>query len=172
MNARTLRNALIAAGLALAVPLAAQARPMMEGKGYCDRPMQMKSMRDGQGGHDGMRHGMRGLNLSEEQRDKLFELRHAQAPVMREHAKTARAAQRELRDLAGAETFDAQRAKTLAEASAQARSEMAQLRARNQHAVLQILTPEQRQKWQDRAGRFGKGERDGKGGEGYRPRQG
>lgn len=171
MNARTLRNALIAAGLALAVPFAAQARPMMEGKAYCDRPMPMK-MQDGQRNHGGMRHGPRGLDLSEEQRDKLFELMHAQAPVMREHAKTARAAQRELRDLARAETFDAERAKALAEASAQAKSEMAQLRARNQHAVLQILTPEQRQKWQDRASRFGKGGRDGKGGEGYRSRQG
>lgn len=169
MKARTLKNALIAVGLVIAIPLSAQAGPMMEGKGNCDRPMQMKMHKHA--GPGSAHKAMRDLNLSEAQRDQLFALKHAQALLMREKAKIARSAQRELRTLSQAETFNAQRAKALADASAQARSEMAQLRAQNRHAMLQILTPEQRQKWQERATGFGKDERGGRGGEGNRFRQ-
>jgi len=169
MKALTLKKAVIAMGLAIAIPLSAHAGPMMEGRGNCDRPMQInKQMHK----HDGAHRAMRNLNLSEAQRDQLFALKHAQAPQMREKAKLARNAQQELRTLAQAETFDAERAKALADASAQARSEMMQLRAQNQHAMMQILTPEQRQKWQDRAPGYGRSERGGKGGDGYCFRQG
>ncbi len=127
MKASTLKHTLIAVGLILAIPLSAQAGPMLQGKGECDRPMQMQMHKHG--GHDGARKAMRNLNLTDAQRDQLFALKHAQAPQMREKAKIARTAQRELRALSQAETFNAQRAKELADASAQARSEMMQLRA-------------------------------------------
>jgi Spy/CpxP family protein refolding chaperone len=177
MKASTLKHTLIAVGLILAIPLSAQAAPMLQGKGECDRPMQMQMHKHG--GHDGARKAMRNLNLTDAQRDQLFALKHAQAPQMREKAKIARTAQRELRALSQAETFNAQRAKELADASAQARSEMMQLRAQNRHAMMQILTPEQRQKWQQfgqqhgqqRGSGFGNGERGDKGGDGYRMRQ-
>ncbi len=149
MNARTLKTTLIAASLALTIPLAAQARPPMgDGRGDCDRPMMMKK-------HGGP--GLRGIDLSEAQRDQIFNLRHALAPTMREQAKVAREAQRQLAELARADDFNANRAKELAETKAQAHAEMARLRAENQHAVLQVLTPEQRQQWLERtrAGRAG-----------------
>ncbi len=188
MNARTLnlKHLLIAAGLILAVPLAAQARPMMDGKGYCDRPMPAK-MQEGFGKHGGMqagKHGgmhggkhmgLRGLNLSEEQRDKIFTLMHEQAPVMREKAKVARNARSELRALSQAEQFDAERAKALTDAAAQAHAEMDLLRAQTRHALSQVLTPEQRQQWQERQDRFQRGDwgnRGGQRGEGLRQRQG
>jgi len=164
MKALTLKKIVITMGLAIAIPLSAHAGPMLEGKGNCDRSMQMnKAMHK----YDGAHRAMRNLNLSEAQRDQLFALKHAQAPQMREKAKLARSAQQELRALAQAETFDAERAKALADTSAQARSEMMQLRAQNQHAMMQILTPEQRQKWQDRTTGYGKNQRSGKGGNEY-----
>jgi periplasmic protein CpxP/Spy len=157
MKALTLKKIVITMGLAIAIPLSAQAGPMMGAKDYCDRSMQIpQSMNKAMHKHDGAHRTMRNLNLTEAQRDQLFALKHAQAPQMREKAKLARNAQQELRALAQAETFDAERAKALADTSAQARSEMMQLRAQNQHAMLQILTPEQRQKWQERATGYGK----------------
>lgn len=158
MNVRTLGNALMVAGLALAIPLGAQARPMMmEGQGARECPMQMGKYA-GQGMRYGGLGGLRGLDLSETQSDQIFALMHAQAPLMREQAKLARNAQRELQALTQAATFDLQRAKELADASALARSEMIQMRARNQHAVMRILTPEQRQMWLERTDRSGTGE--------------
>lgn len=166
MNARTLKTTLIAATLALTIPLAAQARPpMMDGRGNCDRPAAMHK----QGGPGmGAAQGLRGMDLSEAQRDKIFALRHALAPAMREQAKVARDAQRQLAELARAERFDATRATELAASKARAHAEMARLRAENQHAVLQVLTPEQRQQWQER-GRAGKWGGDDAG---WRPRRG
>src|SRR5690606_34317209 len=49
---------------------------------------------------------MRGLGLSEEQRDKLFELRHAAAPKFREQGKVLRDAHRELRRLSLSDDYD------------------------------------------------------------------
>ena len=160
MNARILKPTLIAATLALTIPFAAQARPpMMDGRGNCDRPMAMHK----QGGTGmGAAQSLRGMDLSEAQRDKIFALRHALAPAMREQAKVAREAQRQLADLARADNFDAARATELAETKARAHAEMARLRAENQHAVLQVLTPEQRQQWLERAraGKWGDDDAD------------
>lgn len=166
MNARTLKTTLIAASLALTIPLAAQARPPMgDGWGNCDRPMMMKK-HGGPGMAGGP--GLRGIDLSEAQRDQIFNLRHALAPAMREQAKVAREAQQQLADLARADNFDANRARALAETKARAHAEMVRLRAENQHAVLQVLTPEQRQQWLER-GRAG---RPGGDDAGWRPRRG
>ena len=100
MKALTLKKIIITMGLAIAIPLSAHAGPMLEGKGNCDRYMQMKKVLHK---HDGAHWAMRNLNLSEAQRDQLFALKHAQAPQMREKAKLARNAQQELRALDGAD---------------------------------------------------------------------
>lgn len=93
---------------------------------------------------------VRGLDLTEEQRDKLFEIRHASAPKMRDIRKALVKAQRELRNLATAQTFDQAAAQKQADALAQAHSQLALLRAQNTNAMLAVLTPEQRQKMEQR----------------------
>ncbi|HRO59462.1 MAG TPA: Spy/CpxP family protein refolding chaperone [Burkholderiaceae bacterium] len=96
---------------------------------------------------------MRGLDLSEEQRDKLFELRHAAAPKFREQGKALRHAHRELRTLSMSDGYDEAKAAAIGERAAKAMAEMVQLRARNENELWKLLTPEQRQKLADRAKR-------------------
>jgi protein CpxP len=103
----------------------------------------------------GMRHGggerwLRGLDLTEAQRDQVFKIFHEQAPVLREHAQAAREASRELRAAATSPNFDRARVRELADAQAKAMAEMAFLRAEAMSRVVAILTPEQRQKLEER----------------------
>jgi Spy/CpxP family protein refolding chaperone len=111
------------------------------------------------GGHGFEARMLRGLDLSESQRDRIFELRHAQAPAMREQGKILRNAQRELRALAMSADYDDAKAGELSERAAKAMAEMARLRARNGNEVWKLLSPEQREKvgermarWQERGG--------------------
>lgn len=147
----------LAAALALATPLAVMAQPAgnpgagQAGPGFFKGSSHHGHhgghfRRAGMGGPQGMNDGAmwRGLNLTEEQRDKLFELRHAQSPRMRELGKTIRNARVELRKLALSDGFDEAKAKELAATASQAGAEMAVLRARLQHETYALLTPEQR----------------------------
>lgn len=117
------------------------------------------------GGHEGM--GMlRGLDLTEAQRDKLFELRYAQMPAMREHRKAVRAARQGLRELGSAESYDAERAKTYAEQLGLAVAAMALQKTTLHQAMLAVLTDEQRAELKQRRDRAGERRgmyRDGQG---------
>lgn len=150
MNKRTkiITAFLAASSIALAIPFAAQARP--GGGDFFDGGCRAQS---GMMKHGGMRGGygggmMRQLNLTEAQQDKLFELRYAMAPKMHEEMKTVRAASQSLRDMMLKGEYDEAKVKDLTEQRAQGMSRMAQLRARNQFEVFQLLTPEQRDQWQ------------------------
>ena len=142
-----LRNLLIAGGLAAGV---AGAGAFAQERAPAGEP----GMREVHGMHQ---HEMRGggqrwlrrLELTEAQRDQVFKIFHEQAPAMREHAKAAREASRELRAAAASTSFDRARARTLADAQAKAIAEMAFLRADAMSRVVAILTPEQRQKLQE-----------------------
>jgi periplasmic protein CpxP/Spy len=87
------------------------------------------------------------LELSEAQQDKIFELMHQQAPVMREKAKAADQAKAALHQLALAENYNESQARTLAQSAANAESEMALLRIRNEQKIYTLLTAEQRQRF-------------------------
>jgi Spy/CpxP family protein refolding chaperone len=102
-------------------------------------------------------HGLRGLDLSEAQRDGIFELRHAQAPELREQGKVLRAAGRELRALSMSDGYDEAKARELSERMAEARSRMALLHARTGNEVWKTLTPEQREKLANRSSHKGTG---------------
>lgn len=119
---------------------------MHEGHGKRGEGMRGHGMRDEMremGMGDGMRM-LRGLNLTEAQRDQVFELMHKQVPAMRERARTMHKARQALQALALSPQFDEARAKTLADGMAQAVAEMAMSRARTASAIYQLLTPEQR----------------------------
>src|SRR5688572_6531299 len=123
------RNLLIAGGIAAGL---AGAGALAQDRGAAGEP----GMRAAHGMHQhDMRGGgerwLRGLNLTEAQRDQVFKIFHEQAPVLREHAKAARA-------------------RALADAQAKAMAEASFLRADAMSRVVQILTPEQREKLQQR----------------------
>lgn len=144
---RVIAGFLAASSIALAVPLAAQARgghhPGFEGG--CDMRGDMvgAGMRGGDFGGFG---AMRALDLSEAQQDKIFALRHDLAPKMREQMKAVREASVNLRELMEADKYDEARVKDLADARAAAMSEMTQMRLQTEHQVVQLLTEEQRAK--------------------------
>lgn len=99
---------------------------------------------DGMEGHGGMLQHLRALNLSEAQRDKLFNIRHNAEPEQREHMKAIRKAHEALAELAHADRFDDARAAALSRELGQAIAAAALLRARTEAQALAVLTPEQR----------------------------
>jgi protein CpxP len=145
-----IKRFLAAAGLALAIPLAVAATQggpsgggdcgAMEGRGH-------HGMHGGDMGHPGRMgpHYLRGLNLTEAQRDKVFEIQHAQAPVMRDMAKAHQKAEDELRKLAAGPDFSEAKAKSLSDAVGKSVGEMAMARVRTDRLIFEVLTPEQRQ---------------------------
>lgn len=100
--------------------------------------------------HGDQRGGMHGvfkqLDLTDAQRDQLFEIRHNQRPVMREKYKALRDSRRTLRDLALAENYDAAQVKKAADEQARIRSELIVMRTETMHKMMEALTPEQKQK--------------------------
>ncbi|MEI8301798.1 MAG: Spy/CpxP family protein refolding chaperone [Burkholderiales bacterium] len=125
------------------------------------------------GGHEGMRRGMgmemgmgmgtgmeflRGVRLSDAQRDQVFSLMHQQAPIMRDKVKALGKTRQELRALALAPQFDEARAKSLSDGLASGIADMAMVRARTANAVWQLLTPEQKAQVEARRARADAGE--------------
>jgi Spy/CpxP family protein refolding chaperone len=86
------------------------------------------------------------IRLSEQQQDKLFELRHAQQPALRIQFKELRNAHEQLRVLALADNYDETRAKQIVARALQASGEIEMMHARLQHAAFALLTPEQRKR--------------------------
>lgn len=141
MNRKSLSRLVAAAGLAGVLALPALAQPMPDrhhGDGH--RPPGAFVGAEGP-----VPPFLRRLDLTEAQRDRVFDILHAQAPDMRRQAKSLHKARQELRDLALSDRYDEGRAKGLADAAAQAMAGMALLRARSDHAIFALLTPEQRQ---------------------------
>lgn len=141
-----LKRFLVAAALAGALSLTARAQALPEHghPGF----MPPHAGFEGRGGHERPDEPvppfLRGVKLSEEQKDKIFAIMHAQMPQMRQLAKALRKAHEELRDLALSDKYDEARARTLAEGAAKASTEMALLRARGDQQIFALLPPEQR----------------------------
>ncbi|HKO88105.1 MAG TPA: Spy/CpxP family protein refolding chaperone [Burkholderiales bacterium] len=145
-----LRPLIVALGLAFAAPLAVQAYPGAGGEGsHGKQGFHHKRGFSGQG-HG--RHGgdfTRGLNLTEAQRDKIFELRHAAAPSLRSKGKEVRAARSEMRQVAMTDKFDEGRVIALSNQLAKAEAEFNVTRLRLTNQVYNVLTPEQRKQAAD-----------------------
>lgn len=97
---------------------------------------------------------LRGLELTEAQRDKIFELQHAVAPRERELLKTVRSSRDALHQLAHGDGFDAKEARRLAEQHAKAVGELALLHAETGAKLRAVLTPEQRKQADEQRSRF------------------
>lgn len=165
------RAILLVLALLPVLPLPAAAQMPGASDGVSSLPVPGKEVR--QGGRDGMPPppcagmpegpgvapfppGLRGVELTEAQENRVFQIRHAQAPAMREAMKKVCHAEAELRALTGAPVFDAARAKTLAETAGKAHGEMALLHATEASQILAVLTPAQRNQHDESAHRLDK----------------
>jgi len=92
---------------------------------------------------------LRQVELSDAQQDKLFELTLAQASVERARNKEAFKAMDELRRLAATDSFDAEKARALADTYGQAQGQLALLHAEMDAKLHALLTPEQRRQIDD-----------------------
>lgn len=160
-----LKRFLIAAGVALAIPLSAVAIQGRMHQGSCgDLAVHEHPARGG----ERMPPYLRGLNLSEAQRDKVFAILHAQAPAMRDKAKAMHRAEADLRGLVMSPDFSEITARSLADASGKAMAEMTLARIATDRQVLEVLTSEQRKQMAEmrpeREAVQGDGPRAGEGG--------
>ena len=138
----TIKRFLAAAGVALAVPLTAAA---FQGPHGGHRGCGDFAAHGGPGMGGGMMPPhLHGLNLTEAQRDKVFEIMHAQAPAMREKGKAVFKAEADLRALTVSPDYSDAKARSLADAAAKAMAEMTLARAKAERQVFEVLTPEQR----------------------------
>ncbi|MCB1916371.1 MAG: Spy/CpxP family protein refolding chaperone [Rhodocyclaceae bacterium] len=151
MNARNkiIAGIVAVSGLALAVPFVAHADSMGGGceggrHGGHHRMFGEHGGKHGGGAMAGGERMLRKLDLNEEQRDRVFELRHAQAPQMRAKWKEAKQARQALRELAWSGEYDASKAAELARQGADAMAEIAGMRAKLQADIFQLLNEEQR----------------------------
>jgi Spy/CpxP family protein refolding chaperone len=96
---------------------------------------------------------LRGLDLTEAQRDQVFQIFHEQAPAFHEQMKQVRQARQNLMKLAAAPSFDESQVRQAADVQAKALSALAVMHAQTVHRVRDILTPEQRARLDERAER-------------------
>jgi len=163
MNKSKLTQLLLAAAMAL--PLLAHAEEATPAEG--DRPPPAGPRGEFQGGRQGGPFGGRfgghagapglpflhGLELSESQEDKLFQLMHNQVPYLREQQRAHEKAMRALHELGAAEKFDDAAAAKLAQAAAQAQANLTLSHIRTHQKVLALLSPEQRKQLDERKAR-------------------
>ena len=148
MVRKHLANFLVASSIGLGLaPLAANAQPAAHPTGG-----------EGMGHHRGhAMMGLRGLNLTEAQRDQVFKIHHEQEPAMHEQMKKVQRSREDLRQLAMADRFDEARARQIADTQAKALANLAVMRAQTMSRIREILTPEQRQRL-DQQGRERRGQ--------------
>lgn len=169
MNTRlTLKQLISASVLALALPLASPAIAhdglQLDSKqgAHCERNHHgHKHGFNHRANKDGVPHFLRGLDLSQAQKDQLFTLRHDQAPIIREQQKQRHELMQALRDTTHAQSFDDAKAQQIAAGLANLERDQVLMRARTQAKVYALLTPEQRTKAQTIKENHAKGERTG-----------
>ena len=96
------------------------------------------------GGREHLPPYLHGIELTEVQRDKIFELQHAQAPRQREQMKALQQSMAALHTLSGSEHFDPKQARLLADTHAKALSEVIVMHAESAAKIRTLLTPEQK----------------------------
>ena len=93
---------------------------------------------------------LRSLDLTDAQQDNIFKLMYVQIPGLRDQAKQKHVTMDELRKLSNSDGFDDVKAQKLAEKLAAIEKELILSRARNEAKIYSILTPEQRQKLEEK----------------------
>lgn len=116
-------------------------------------------MERGGHGHHGHRgefgHGrdggfFKGLDLTEAQQDKLFDIRHALAPAKREYHKEARKLREQQRELVQSADYSTSKMKQLVEQETKLTAEHRLRMADAKHKMFAVLTEEQRKQLAER----------------------
>lgn len=155
LHISSLKRLIGAGSIALMLAGTAQAQPISDGGRERGEPGMMPP--HGVAFHDekgGLPPFLRGLTLTDEQRDKVFAILHAQEPLMREQAKAAQHSHTALNTVALSAQFDETKAKALAESEARAMAAMALLHARSDQQLYALLTPAQRKQAEEMKARF------------------
>jgi len=139
---------LVLAAALTAFSVTASAAPPAHGESAGGSKMMHKAgHHKGHGKQRGHRHGMRsllkGLDLSEAQRDQIFEIRHANMPALREQRKQQRTARQTLKTMAIQGNVDPAALQAQTDALGQAVAAMAALRVQSMNQVMNVLTQEQ-----------------------------
>lgn len=116
---------------------------------------------------------LRGLELSDAQKDKLFAISYADVPVMREQHKIIEKSHEALREMTMSGKYDDAKASALVQAITQAMAKTMLLKLRSEQQQLAVLSAEQRKEVDERRAHMGgpgKGGKDGKDGKGRPPR--
>lgn len=90
-------------------------------------------------------HLMKRLDLTEEQRDQMFEITHAQQPAIRKKMKALHKGREALQQAAMAETYDSEAVRALADRQAEIKAELIVMRNATFHSIFTLLTSEQRE---------------------------
>jgi Spy/CpxP family protein refolding chaperone len=99
----------------------------------------------GHGGGKQIHRMMERLDLSDEQRDQIFDIMYAQMPTARDKMKELRAGRQALRELAMSPELDEAKVRELADAQSKIMADMVVMRSQTMNKVYKVLTPEQRE---------------------------
>ena len=129
--------------LTITLPLAALAEPMGKGEPHADKcaphsPMGMK------GPMQEMPPYLKGIQLTETQMDKIFEITHPQVPVMRNLSKQRHQLMAELHQATIATPFDEAKIRKIADKLADVEKKILLQRTLTDAKIFAILSPEQR----------------------------
>lgn len=94
-------------------------------------------------------HGLRELNLSQDQQDKIKQILEKHKPDTKAQFETMHADFKALDDAAKAEPYDAKKVQTLADQQAKQHAAIIVERTATKHEIYAVLTPEQKQKWSE-----------------------
>ncbi|WP_181376127.1 Spy/CpxP family protein refolding chaperone [Novimethylophilus kurashikiensis] len=87
---------------------------------------------------------LHGLDLTESQRDAVFDILHAQAPMLRDRMKALRKGEEALRGLTLSMSYDEDKVRELLEENSENLAELTKLRIQGEHRIYTLLTAEQR----------------------------
>lgn len=148
MNKHLYKTFLLAGGLALALPLALHAGPHGAPEDCGSRHSWGGHEGYGRGGH--LPHHLKDLNLTDDQRTRIGEILKAQGQTASAKFEAARKIHEDLRKLALSSDYTEDKARTLGNDQAKAAAEIALERARVDHEIYQLLTPEQQAKLKEK----------------------
>lgn len=129
----------LACGLAAAAVLAGPAAHAFDDAS----PMARHAQWQGHHSHSGPS-WLHGVQLSDTQKDQVFQLVYAQAPALHEKYKALRHIRSDLRKATMSDQYDSARVSKLASDEAQTRSSVTVIRAELRHKIYMLLTPEQK----------------------------
>jgi periplasmic protein CpxP/Spy len=146
---------LLAASMFLASAHFAQAQAMEPQPGPAmEHGMPHPGQHDGPMNHDNpVPPFLHGIELTEAQQDRIFDIMHSQAPQMRERAKAIGKAHKELHALVMSPNYDDAKARTLIDSLSRASTDMMLQHVRTDHQIYALLTPEQRKQLDERKDR-------------------